>query len=39
MFLTFRLLVVAGWLAVTCAACTPKPSPAPVPPGYLENPY
>lgn len=40
MFLTFRLLVAAGWLAVACASCTPKPAPAPeAPPAYKENPY
>lgn len=43
MFLTFRLLIVAGWLVVACTACTactPKPPTAPeAPPAYKENPY
>jgi hypothetical protein len=40
MLQTFRLLIAAGWLAALCAACTPKPAPAPeAPPAYKENPY
>ncbi len=43
MYLTFRLLFLAGWLGAAFAAiaCTPttQPPPARVPPAYKENPY
>lgn len=38
MFLTFRLLLLSGFLALLCS-CTPKPATGPEAPAYKENPY